>query len=163
MHLKHQLQLIQSGVLTEAQMSKAETIAETEKKSLITAMLEMPGVEDGALLNALSKIFKTPYVDLRSFQIDDELLQTCSDKLCRKYGFVPIGQSDTDIMIATDNPLDVNMLDALAFKLGKRIVPKFTRPDRIQAKIAELYQNSDSAFDAVVDDLDDEHALTQEM
>lgn len=163
MHLKYQLQLIQSGVLTEAQLTKAETIAKSDNKNLIATLLEMHDVEDAVLLNALSKIFKTPYVDLRGCKIDERLLQICSDKLCRDYAFIPIKQNDTDIFIATANPNDVGMLDALAFKLGKRIIARFSRPDHIQAKIRELYQNSDTAFDAVVDDLDEDHTLTQEM
>ena len=163
MHLKYQLQLIQSGVLTESQLSRAEASAKSDRKNLITALLEMNDIEDAAMLKALSKIFKTPYIDLRSCKIDKTLLELCSDKLCRDYEFIPLKQNETDIIIATANPLDVNMLDALAFKLGKRIVARFTRPDLILTKIQELYQNSDSAFNAVVDDFDDDHALTQEM
>ncbi len=163
MQLKYQLQLIQLGVLTEAQLSEAEAVAKYDKKDLITALLELDSVDNSVFLNTLAQMFKSPYVDLRSCKFDDVLLQTCSEKLCKKYQFIPIGQNETDIVIATANPLDINMLDALAFKLGKRIVAKFTRPDHIQSKIRELYQHNHSDFDTVVDDLDDEHALTQEM
>ncbi len=167
MQLKYQLQLIQSGVVTEAQLSEAEAAAKFDKKNIITALLEIESVEHSVFLNALAKIYKTPYVDLRSCKFDEALLQICSEKLCKKYNFIPIGQNETDIIIATANPLDINMLDALAFKLGKRIVAKFTRPDRIQSKIRDLYQHTHSDFDAVVDHLDDglddEHILTQEM
>ncbi len=163
MHLKHQLQLIQAGVLTEAQLSKAEALAKSDKKTVLTVLLEMNDVDDDALLSTLSKAFKVHYVDLRNCKVDDALLQMCSDKLCRDYDFVPLKQNETDIIIATANPLDINMLDALAFKLGKRIVTRFARPDLIQAKVRELYQDSDTAFDAVVDDFEDDHALTQEM
>ncbi len=163
MHLKHQLQLIQSGVLTDSQLSKAEDLAKSDRKSVLSVLLEMNDVEDDVLLATLSKILKTPYVDLRNCKVDDALLHKCSDKLCLDYEFVPLKQNETDIIIATANPLDINMLDALAFKLGKRIVTRFARPDVIQTKIRELYQDSDSAFDAVVDDFEDDHALTQEM
>ncbi|MDQ6994380.1 MAG: ATPase, T2SS/T4P/T4SS family [Mariprofundaceae bacterium] len=155
--------MIQSGVLTEAQLSKAEDVAKNDKKTVLSVLLEMNDVDDNALLSTLSKIYKTPYVDLRSIKVDDALLHMCSDKLCLDYEFVPLKQNETDVIIATANPLDINMLDALAFKLGKRIVTRFTRPDLIQTKIRELYQDSDSAFDAVVDDFEDDHALTQEM
>ncbi|MDQ6998166.1 MAG: ATPase, T2SS/T4P/T4SS family [Mariprofundus sp.] len=163
MHLKHQLQLIQSGVVTEAQLSKAEDLAKSEKRRILAVLLEMNDVDADVLLGTLSKIYKTPYVDLRNCNVDQALLAMCSDKLCREYEFVPLKQNDTDVVIATADPLDINMLDALAFKLGKRIVTRFTRPDLIHSKIRELYQDSDAAFDSVVDDFEDEHALTQEM
>lgn len=164
MHLKQQRQLIQLGVVTEAQIAEAELQAKAnKKKGLLLCLLELPDVEPAALLSALSKIFKTPYIDLTNIKIDDKLLEICPEKLCLDYHFVPLKHNATDIHIATGDPLDVNMLNALGFKLGKRIIPHFTRPDHIHRKISEVYQDSDTAFDAAMEDLDDEHTLTQEM
>jgi len=163
MHLKHQRQLIQLGVVSEAQITEAEQGEHFRKKGLLVSLLDQNSVDDEALLHALSKIFKTPYVDITNLHIDDDLLAICSEKLCLDYGFVPISQNETDLIIATGHPLDVNMLNALGFKLGKRIVPRFTRPDMIQRKVSESYSDSESAFDAAMEGLDDEHALTQEM
>jgi len=163
MHLKHQRQLIQLGVVSEAQITEAEESEQFRKKGLLLALLDQHGVDDEALLNALSKIFKTPYIDITNLHIDDALLEICPEKLCLDYGFVPISQNETDIIIATGHPLDVNMLNALGFKLGKRIVPRFTRPDLIQRKVSESYSDSESAFDAAMEGLDDEHTLTQKM
>jgi len=163
MHLKHQRQLIQLGVISEAQITEAEQSDQFRKKGLLMCLLDMQDVDDTALLHAVSKIYKTPYVDIGSLTIDDALLELCPEKLCLEYGFVPISQNETDIIIATGNPLDVNMLNALGFKLGKRIVPRFTRPDMIHSKVSESYSDSDTAFDAAMESLDDEHALTQEI
>ncbi|PIW47282.1 MAG: pilus assembly protein PilB [Zetaproteobacteria bacterium CG12_big_fil_rev_8_21_14_0_65_54_13] len=163
MQLKYQRQLIQSGVLTEAQLTEAEALALARKKSLFAALLEMDSVDDDLLLTALSRLYKTSYIDISKTVIDPKLMEICPEKLCLKYAFVPVGQNETDIVIATASPLDVSMLDALGFKLGRRIVPRLARPDLILRKISESYQDSESAFSAAMDDLDDEHALTQEM
>ncbi len=163
MHLKHQRQLIQSGVLTEAQVIKAEEATRSGKIALLPALLEMDDVDDQALLDALSRIYKTPYIDISNIRVDEALLEMCPEKICLDYAFIPVGQNETDVVIATATPLDVNMLDALGFKLGKRIIPRFARPDYIQRKIRELYQDSDSDFNAAVEGLGDEHVLTQEM
>lgn len=163
MHLKQQRQLIQLGVITEAQIAEAEQLSKSKKKGLLISLLELPDIEAGALLGALAKVYKTPYVDITNIKIDDELIEKCPEKLCLSYNFIPLSHNETDIMIATGDPLDVNMLNALGFKLGKRIIPRFTRPDHIHRKISEVYQDSDAAFDAAMEDLDDEHTLTQEM
>jgi len=163
MLLKHQRLLIQLGILTEAQIVEAEEVAMTNKTGLLPALLELENVDSKALLSTLSKIYKTPYIDISSIKINDELLELCPEKLCRDYAFVPVRQNTTDVMIATATPQDINMLDALGFQLGKRIVALFTRPDLIPIKIRDVYQNGDSAFSAAVEDLDDEHVLTQEM
>jgi len=163
MHLKHQRQLIQLGVISEAQITEAEQSDQCRKKGLLLALLDLPGIDDEALLNALSKIFKTAYIDVANLHIDDDLMEICPEKLCLDYGFVPVSQNETDIVIATGTPLDVNMLNALGFKLGKRIIARFTRPDMIVRKVSDSYRDSDAAFDSAMEGLDDEHALTQEM
>ncbi len=163
MHLKYQRQLIQAGIITEAQVIEAEELGVAKKVPLLPALLELESVDADALLEALSGMYKTPYLDISNLRVDDALLEICPESLCRDYGFVPVSQNETDIVIATGNPLDIDMLDALAFKLGKRIVTRFARPDFIQRKIRDLYQDSDNAFSAAVEGLDDEHALTQEM
>ena len=163
MHLKHQRQLIQTGILTEAQIIEAEEIAMSKKASLLAALLEMDNIDDEALLGALAIIYKSPYLDISQIKVDDALLEKCPEKLCLNYAFIPVSQNETDIVIATATPLHIDMLDILGFKLGKRIVTRFARPDFIQHKIRELYQDSDSAFSAAVEGLDDEQALTQDM
>jgi len=163
MHLKHQRLLIQSGIITEAQILEAEKLAKSKKTGLLQALLELDGVDDQILLNALSRIYKTPYLDINHIRVNDALVQMCPESLCRDYAFIPVGQNETDVVIATATPLDVNMQDVLGFKLGKRIITRFARPDYIQRRINDLYQYSDHAFNDVVDGLDDDHVLTQEM
>ena len=163
MHLKYQRQLMQSGVLTEAQLSEAEMLGLVKKESLLAALLEMDGVDNDALLSALSRLYKTSYIDISKAVIDPVLMELCPQKLCLKYAFVPVGQNETDIVIATATPQDVSMLDALGFKLGRRIVPRLARPDQVLRKISESYQDSDTAFSAAMDELGGEHELTQEI
>jgi len=150
-------------VLTEAQIIEAEELAMSKKATLLSALLELGSVNDEMLLGALSKIYKTPYLDISQIRVDDALLEICSEKLCHGYAFIPVSQNETDIVIATASPLNIDMLDMLGFKLGRRIVTRFARPDFIQLKIRDLYQDSDSVFSAAVEGLDDQHVLTQEM
>jgi type IV pilus assembly protein PilB len=161
MRLQQQQQLIQSGVITEAQIATAELADKSNRKGILAALLEIEGVDAAALLSALATIYKTPYIDISDLEVDESLLQICSQQLCLDYEFIPVKQNETDIVIATANPLDVVMLDTLAFKLGNRIDPVFSRPDLIHRKITEMYQNNDAIFDAAMEGLDDEHALTQ--
>jgi len=162
MLLKQQQQLIRSGVITEAQVAEAAKIDRVKHGGIFTALLEMEDVDDDALLKAMSKIYKFPYRDISSFKIDDDLIRICPERLCLDYAIVPIKQSESNIVVATANPLDYTMLDALGFKLGRRIKAIFARPDFIRRKISEAYQDS-AAFDAAMESLDDEHAITQEV
>lgn len=163
MRQKQQRELVQSGVITEAQLSEAQFQAQSDKKNLLQTLLEFGDIDPGQLLTTLSRIYSTPFIDISELKLTDALMALCTEKLCIEYGFVPLRQNENDIEIATADPLDVNMLNALGFKLGRRIVPRFARPDHIQQKISEYFHSSDAAFDAAMEDLDEEHALTTEL
>ncbi|MDQ6992212.1 MAG: ATPase, T2SS/T4P/T4SS family [Mariprofundus sp.] len=159
MHLKYQRQLICTGVLTEAQLTAAEMGALANKKSLLAALLDIESVDDALLLHALAKLYKAPYVDIRNCTIDSELMALCPHALCLEHTFVPISKSETDLTIATARPVDVDMLDTLAFKLGKHIIPHLAHPDHLMAKINDLDTQQDHLFGETVNALHDQELL----
>ena len=153
MLLKHQRQLIESGVVSQSQIDDALQNPETKKHGLLLALLNMGGVDDNVLLQTLARIYKAPYLDVSNFKPSDAILKKCPEKLCLDYNFVPIDRQDGELVIATGNPMDFSRLDALQFKLGERVRVIFSRPDFIQKKIREMYQG-DAAFDAAMSGLE---------
>ncbi|MDX8405116.1 MAG: ATPase, T2SS/T4P/T4SS family, partial [Mariprofundus sp.] len=158
--LKYQRQLIQSGAATEDQLAEAEM---SGNPSLLTALLEMDDIDDDLLLDTLAQLYKTPYVDVSKRHIKPELLTLCTEDLCAKYAFIPLQQSGTDIQIATASPLNAALIDDLAFKLGRRIITRFARPDMILSKITELFKDGAATFDMTMsmNGLEDEPLFTQ--
>ena len=153
MLLKQQRELVQTGVVTEAQLSEALESPEAKKSGLLFALLQTPGVDEKVLLQTLARTYKVPYLDLSNFKPDPKLLDVCSEALCLEYGFVPIDSHDGNLVIAMGDPLNYTALDALRFKLGRQIRPIFARPDLIQRKVREYYQGEES-FDAAMSELE---------
>lgn len=153
MLLKQQRQLIESGIVTPEQLEDAVKSEEAKKGGVLLALLNADGVDGNAVMQTLARFYKVPYLDISGFKPDDKLLNECPEQLCLDFGFVPIDSANGEIVIATGNPMDFSALDALQFKLGRRIKTIFARPDVIQKKIREFYQG-DAAFDAAMDSLD---------
>ena len=153
MLLKQQRELIQAGIVTEAQLSEARESGEAKSSGLLFALLQIPDIDDQALLHTLARTYKVPYLDLASFKPDPKLLELCSEELCLEYGFLPVDSNNGTLVIAMGDPLNYSALDALRFKLGRQVRPIFARPDMIQRKAREFYQGEDS-FDAAMNELE---------
>lgn len=161
MLLKQQQELVESGVITQEQMSDALQSDEGQKGTVLLALLAINEINTNALLQMLARIYKVPFLDISDFQANEELLKKCSEELCVKYKFVPIDTQGGEIIIATGDPMDFANLDAIQFKLGVRVKPLFARPDVIQRKIREFYQG-DAAFDAAMEGLNDDSSFSTE-
>jgi len=155
MLLKQQRQLIESGVVTQEQVSDALQHPETQKHGLLYTLLTTGGIDGGALVQTLARIYKVPFLDVTHIRPSDELMKRCPEDLCLDFNFIPIDFQHGELVIATGNPMNFAALDTLQFKLGERIKPVFARPDVLQKKIRDLYQGN-AAFDEAMSGLDND-------
>lgn len=142
-------QIINSGVLSPAQLTVAEKIGKQKGKGLLLTLLDMDDIPHDKLLHAIAASYGAPYIDVSSLEIDDNLLQMCPESLCLEYQFLPVSSNEHELVIATSDPLNVTMLDDLAFRFDRRIIASFTRPDHILQKISAIYQDDSAAFEEV--------------
>ncbi|MDQ6971379.1 MAG: ATPase, T2SS/T4P/T4SS family [Mariprofundaceae bacterium] len=140
MLLRLQRQLIDAGVVTQEQLNTAVELQKEQNGKLLSALLRVEGVDADRLLRALAGIYKLPYLDVSSIRPDQKLLDRCGEAFCREHHFVPIDEAENHVAVAIVDPLDFSALDAIRFKLGKKIMPCFAHPDVIRRRIQELYQ-----------------------
>lgn len=155
MLLKQQRQLIDTGLVTQEQLSEAMQSNEAKQGGVLLGLIALDGLDSSAILQALAKIYKVPFLDLNHVEIDDRLIEKCPEELCREFSFVPVAMSGGELVIATADPMDYAAMDTLQFKLGQRVRSVFTNPELIQSKIRELFSDGDAAFDDAMSSLDD--------
>jgi len=154
MLLKQQRQLIDTGLVTQAQISEAIQSEEAKKGGLLMGLLANPALNKEAVLHGLAKIYNVPYVDLTTITIDENLVKKCPEDLCKEFHFVPIGTSAGEIVIATGDPMDYAGMDVLQFKLGQRVKPVFANPEQVIQKIREMFIGGDTSFEETLSGMD---------
>ena len=155
MLLKQQRQLIDTGLVTQEQISEAMQSNEAKQGGLLFGLIALDGIDSNSILQALAKIYKVPYLDLNHVEIDERLIEKCPEELCREFNFVPVAMSGGELVIATADPMDYAAMDTLQFKLGQRVRSVFTNPELIQTKIRDLFSDGDAAFDDAMASMDE--------
>jgi type II secretory ATPase GspE/PulE/Tfp pilus assembly ATPase PilB-like protein/ActR/RegA family two-component response regulator len=74
-------------------------------------------------------------------------LSLISERLCRKHNMVPFGVEEDHIDLLMADPTDMIALDDAASVSGRRPVPFFGLPDRVEDLIAEGYNSAAAVWD----------------
>jgi len=158
--------LLVNHVLTQKELDKAVAQARQSREPIETILIDefkIPKIEIG---KALSQFYKVPFVDYsNSVPIPGELLANVKVPFMRKNAWVPLRVDDGRIVIAVDNPNDLQKVDSikvlfpgreLAFCVALRedilrFISLFTQDEKELASMDEIL----SQLQAEDDEIDD--------
>ncbi|MEE8443176.1 MAG: GspE/PulE family protein, partial [Dehalococcoidia bacterium] len=83
-----------------------------------------------------------PFVNLKTQPFESRALDLLSEELCRKYGVVPLQVTDGSVVMATEDPSNIQVLDELSAHLKKRIEPVLALRQDIQDALDRNYRVS---------------------
>ena len=97
------------------------------------------GIDIAPVLKEVAKSLDVEYVDLDEVEIDMKLFSKISYKQLSKYNIVPVEETDLNILIVFDDPLDMTARDAV-----QRLFPRkpiriaIAKPQQIRAYLQRL-------------------------
>lgn len=132
--------LVEAGIVTEELLARA-LARQKESGRRLGQVLEEMGVaseRDTAVVLARQFGFKTVQ-NLAKYSFPDDVLGLISSEEALKKSIFPLKKEGRTLYLAMVNPLDMDTIDALNFKLEMRIVPAVTTPGEIQAAVHQHY------------------------
>ncbi len=80
----------------------------------------------------LAARYQFPFVDLREWQPDSELLRSIPLDLMLRYEFLPLEARDHHLVVAVGDPTDLARLDELEMRLDRRLIVKVAAPGQVR-------------------------------
>ena len=105
---------------------------------------------------------KVPYLDLKTFKIDDEAVSKIPESLAKKHTVIAIDIVGKRLTVATDDPINFNILEDVKVITGMDTIPVLATRSAINKAIGDKYTmaNIDSVNESLnqfgMDDADDE-------
>ncbi len=128
--------LIKLGVAKPEQVEQGIKLAKGSGKRIGEAMVEAGMVKEDHVAVALSKQFGLEYFDLgkqeNADQIDAKLLP---EDLIRKHQILPLSKENGRLQLVVHDPMDLELLDMLRFRLNTEIEPRLAAKSRINTFI----------------------------
>jgi type IV pilus assembly protein PilB len=165
--------LLQTGLITQQELSDSLEQARKGNVSLWDILIEKKGVSEDSLAETFAKWHKLPRVRIASASVQPEAVKTISEELARKHLCLPLQVELSEVqkpkgkgtlVVALANPADFEALRDIEFSSGMRARPVVATRTEILDAIAEHYATGERAQDflANVADVTDFRMLPQE-
>lgn len=132
--------LIQLKLLTPSQLETAlAKQKENRKIQLGQILIDMGIIDTRTLKGALAKKLGIPYVSLANFNYDPDALKSVSPNLAQRLKVVPLCMHNNHLVIALENPLNVNVIEQLSFSIQLKTIPVMASGEEIAKAIHDCY------------------------
>ena len=131
--------LVAQQLITEDQLGVALKAQKNTGLKLGSQLVEMGYVEENTLLSLLSQQLDIPFIELKHFRFNPDLVQTLPESLARRYRVMVLSEDADGVLLGMSDPTDIFSLDEL-----QKVIPKTIRPAVVRE--SELLDILDIAY-----------------
>ena len=129
--------LVEWGAITAEQAGQAQKLAAGSGKRLGDALVEAGFTSEEQVAKALANQFGMEYVDLgpKGGVADQIDLKLIPEDLIKKHMVLPLGKTNGKLQLVIHDPMDLELLDMLRFRLNAEVEPMIAARGQIRAVI----------------------------
>ena len=158
--------LVEQKLITADQLDKVLAAQKESQgaKRFGEMVVEMGFISEVRLAQALAGKLRVPYVDLANIEIDEDAVRKIPENLAKKYTVIAINIQGRRLTVATDDPINFNILEDIKMQTGMDTIPVLATRTAINKAIGQMYsmENVDSVLESVSQygslDTDDEES-----
>jgi type IV pilus assembly protein PilB len=148
--------LVEWGAVTQKDVLRALEHAKKQNLRVGEALIDLKLCPDSAVYKALATQHNMEFIDLDKSSIPPNAVNLIPDDLMRKYLILPLGVEGGRLRVAVHDPLDLEMLDILRFRLHKEIRTVLAPRSRIKGILDEMFNTTaantiDKTLDKTID------------
>ena len=132
--------LVEAGLINEEQLQRVIDLQQKTGNKIELILVQQRFVTPQQLAFFLSLQLGVPFVDLRRHGIKADAVRLIPESVARKYGVIPVDTTDGAIVVAMEDPKDVEAIEELTAVTMKRIEPVISTVQDIQEMIDLNYR-----------------------
>ncbi len=145
--------LVDWGLIDKVQLKKAEDISSQTHRRLSDIIVEMGLADEEQVTKALAQQFDMEYIDLDHHSVDKAAIELIPESIIRQNLVLPLGQDGNRLKILIHDPLDLDTLDMLRFRLNTELACCLSSKSKIKRYIDTFLDKISGSIDATVDEI----------
>jgi type IV pilus assembly protein PilB len=138
-----------AGLVTRTQVEKAKS--KLNGAANVVEVLIRDGVlSDADVSRSLAAQAHMDWIDLSTMAIPQDVIKQIRSEDARRFKVIPVGFSETGLIVAVGDPLDIDTIDGLSFLLQREIELVCTSPQKIREALIKYYGTADEASDVLL-------------
>ncbi len=143
---------------------KALKKAKVDNKRLGETLVVLGMLTEDQVTQALAKQFGFQYVNLDEVEFPQSIMKLIPSELIKKHFVLPLGQENGRLKVIVSDPLDLDLMDMLQFRLNTEIECCLAAPSKIRMHILHTMDEVRSSIDATAAELTAEgHTIEAEV
>jgi len=134
--------LVKAGLVSDAQLQLALQAQKRNGAKLGHSLIELGFVDELQLLTALSEQLHIPFVELKHFRFDNELVKSLPETLARRFRVVLLAREGGGVLVGMSDPLDLFALDEVERVLKTRVLPAVVREAELLLALDTMYRRT---------------------
>ncbi len=158
--------LVGEDLVDEAQLNEALKEQKKKRKGALGEILVDRGlIEKSEIQQALAKKLGIPFVNLREFIVEPEVIRMMTAAIAFKHKVVPMYVYEGKIVVAIENPMDWQVTDALSFNINKYVEPVMASAEDINWALQFYYSSEDiqSSISDIEEELESEEESSDDF
>lgn len=149
--------LVQNSVITEEQLVIALTEQKKTGRKLGRTLIELGYVEEDSLLSLLSRQLDIPFVQLKHYQFNQELIKKLPEAQARRFRALVLDEQNGSLLIGMADPMDLMALDEIAQKVQMPTRQAVVREKELLDTLDLVYRRTEE-ISSLAEELDSELA-----
>ncbi len=146
------------GRITDVQLAEAQKVSEGSRKRMGDVLVEMNYVNETDIAQALASQFEMEYIDVEKMEtIDKQNLALLPTEIIKKYLVLPLGKENGRLKVLIHDPMDLETLDNLRFRMNCEIDPALGARKKIKEYIERVFSETKASIDAAVREMTIDH------
>jgi len=131
--------LYKAGLVKKQDVISAIKTSRSHNKRIGEVLLELGLIGEETLTKAIAKQFGLKYVNLDKVTIPDDAAEMVPEDLMRKYNILPLGMNNGKLKLIISDPLNLEMMDIVRFRLNKDLECLLASPSTIRSYIENIF------------------------
>lgn len=125
--------LYKAGAVKKESLINAIKTAKSSNKKLGQVLLELGLVDEEILTKAIAKQFGLEYVNLDQVTISPDAMALLPEDTIKRYNILPLSMNDGRLKLAIGDPLDLDAIDAVRFRVSAELECCLASPAKIRS------------------------------
>jgi MSHA biogenesis protein MshE len=147
--------LVQSEVITEAQLLTALDRQKQVGQRLGRVLIELGYVDEDQFLSFLSQQLQIPFIDLKRFNFDVSLIQRLPENYARRYRAIVLSEENGQLVVGMADPMDIFAFDELERILEQAVQQAVVRESELLNTLDLVYRRTEEIA-GFAEELDEE-------
>ncbi|MBP9854993.1 MAG: hypothetical protein KBD53_09010 [Candidatus Omnitrophica bacterium] len=134
--------LIEKGIISHEQLNLAIK-EQKEKGGLLGELLvELNFATERDIAQALTSQYGFPYLPLANYEIDEDVIKSVPENICRQFCLIPIDKIGKSLTLAMSNPLNTQAAEDVELITGCTIQTFVSTTTEVKESIDKYYKSA---------------------